>query len=533
VRLALAQIDVTVGDLDGNAARALDAIGRAESAGATFTLLPELALTGYPPEDLLAKNHFVDDGLDALERVASGCRHSTLVGFVDRDERGLYNAAALCGNGRVLRVYRKRRLPNYGVFDEERYFLPGDDDGLIELGGDMFAATVCEDVWDPGIVSGLARQGVRLVLNISASPFHAGKGLEREEMLRARARDCGVWLAYCNLVGGQDELVFDGRSVVVSPEGEVVARARAFEEDLLIADFSPRGKLGASGDVAPLLAGPEEVYAALKVGLGDYMRKNGFGHVVVGLSGGIDSALTATLAVDTLGPQRVHGVLMPSRYSSAGSVDDARALAAALHIDAAELSIEPAFQALLGTLDPAFGGRAADVTEENLQARVRGTLLMALSNKNGWLVLATGNKSELSVGYSTLYGDMVGGFAPLKDVFKTRVQELAAWRNAAGAVIPEATLAKPPSAELREGQVDEDTLPPYAVLDSILAAYVEQDRSVDEIVDAGHDRSIVERVCRMVDASEYKRRQGPMGIRVTPGAFGKDRRMPVTNGYRR
>jgi NAD+ synthase (glutamine-hydrolysing) len=534
MRVALAQVNVTVGDLEGNTRRILEALAAARTQGAGITLLPELAITGYPPEDLLFKPHFVEENLLALEQVAAACGHFALVGFVDRAEDGsLRNAAALCGNNRVLHVYHKRRLPNYGVFDERRYFLPGEAPGLTEMGGALVATTVCEDIWVPELAGEAAGLGAGVLLNISASPFHAGKGEEREEMLVARARDNGVWLAYVNLVGGQDELVFDGRSVVISPSGEVVARGAAFSEDLVVADFTPGAKLGASSDLAPAVRGSEEVYRALVTGLRDYVRKNGFTDCVIGLSGGIDSALTAVVACDALGAEHVHGVAMPGRYSSQGSLDDAGALALALGIDYRELSIEPAFGALLDTLAPPFAGLDPDVTEENLQARVRGTLLMALSNKFGWLVLATGNKSELSVGYSTLYGDMVGGFAPLKDVFKTRVYELARWRNECDgdAVIPESTLIKPPSAELRPGQTDQDSLPPYDVLDAILARYVEGDRSPESIVSDGFEEAVVNRVVEMTDHAEYKRRQGPMGVKITPKAFGRDRRMPVTNRY--
>jgi NAD+ synthase (glutamine-hydrolysing) len=538
MRVVLAQINVTVGDIAGNTARILDAIAEAQGAGAGITLLPELAITGYPPEDLLAKDHFVEENLDALEQIAAASWNSVLVGFVNRIGDDLYNAAALCGNGRVLQIYHKRRLPNYGVFDERRYFAPGEELGLFELGGTMFAYTICEDIWVPGPALESAEAGASVLFNISASPFHAGKGREREQMLADRARESGMWLAYCNLVGGQDELVFDGRSVVVSPSGEIVARAAAFAEDMVVADFQPGAKLGASSDMAPEPGAEEEVYEALVLGVRDYMNKNGFSEAVLGLSGGIDSALTAAIATDALGPQHVHGVMMPSRYSSEGSVQDARALAENLGIDVMELPIEGPFGAFEDALAPVFAGRQADVTEENLQARVRGTLLMALSNKFGWLVLATGNKSELSVGYSTLYGDMVGGFAPVKDVFKTRVYDLARWRNdfgkreGRGTPIPEATLAKAPSAELRPDQTDQDTLPLYDVLDAVLELYVERDESRERIVAEGYDAEMVGRVCRMVDASEYKRRQGPMGIRVTPKAFGKDRRMPITNRYR-
>ena len=533
MRVALAQINTTVGDIDGNVRKILSTLGRAQELGAGYTLFPELAITGYPPEDLLHKEHFIEANLDALELVSAACGTPTLVGYVDRVGDNLYNAMAMCGNGMVLQRYHKRRLPNYGVFDEERYFSAGEAPGLTELGGTMMANTICEDVWVPELAAEAAEMGAQVIFNISASPFHAGKGAEREAMLCERARANGVWLAYCNLVGGQDELVFDGRSVIISPSGEVIARGKAFEEDLVIADFAPDGRLGASGDLEPEAAGPHEVYSAIKVGLRDYVHKNGFSDVVLGLSGGIDSALTAAIAADALGPERVHGVMMPSRYSSPGSVRDSEALAGALGIDLLELPVEPAYSALLETLAPAFADRAPDVAEENLQARVRGTLLMGLSNKFGWLTLATGNKSELSVGYSTLYGDMVGGFAPLKDVFKTRVYELARWRNsqAESAVIPQDTLDKAPSAELRPDQTDQDSLPPYDVLDGVLAAYVERDASRADIVAAGFDPAVVDRVIRLTDTAEYKRRQGPLGVKITSKAFGRDRRMPVTNGF--
>lgn len=534
MRVALAQINTTVGDIAGNTRAAIAAVANAQAQGAGFILLPELTTTGYPPEDLLSKPHFIEANLDALEQIAAACGVATLVGFVDRTERGLHNAVALCGNNRVLQVYHKRQLPNYGVFDERRYFSPGETPGLMELGGTMFGHTICEDIWVTGTVEELAAQGASVVFNISASPYHRGKGDEREELLRTRARESGVWLAYCNLVGGQDELVFDGRSVVISPDGEIVARGATFSEDLVVVDFTPGAKLGATDHLLPSPEPAEEVYTALVTGVRDYVTKNGFTDVVLGLSGGIDSALTAAIAADALGPAHVHGVMMPGPYSSAGSVDDSIALADALGIEAMKLPINASFEALLETLAPALVGTEPDVTEENLQARVRGTLLMALSNKFGWLVLATGNKSELSVGYSTLYGDMVGGFAPIKDVLKTEVYELARWRNTrkGGPVIPDETLAKPPSAELRPQQEDQDSLPPYDTLDAILFRYVEGDHSVEQIIADGFDRETVVRVARLVDAAEYKRRQGAPGIKITPKAFGKDRRMPITNRYR-
>jgi len=529
-RIALAQIDGTVGDIARNADLAIAAVRAALSEGADLVLTPELALAGYPPEDLVAKAHFIDEVAGALARVATACVGITaIIGFVEREGEVLHNSAAVCAGGRVTAVYRKRRLPNYGVFDEERYFDPGTELLLIDVAGERCSVTICEDVWVPELVTEAAAAGATVVLNISASPFHAGKGSEREEMLRDRAADSGVHLVYCNLVGGQDELVFDGRSVAIDPAGNVIARARAFAPDLLVVEV-PAAPLDAREE--PLLGAHEEVWGALVLGLRDYFHKNGFSDAVLGLSGGIDSALTAALAVDALGAGHVHGVAMPSRYSSAGSLTDAEALARNLGIDYRIVPIEAPFAAMLETLAPSFEGLQPDVTEENLQARVRGTLLMALSNKCRWIVLATGNKSELSVGYSTLYGDMVGGFAPIKDLYKTHVYELARWRNRSGETIPLASIEKAPSAELKPGQLDSDALPDYDVLDRVLYSYVEQDRSIDQIVAAGVPRDVVERIARLVDAAEYKRRQGPLGIRVTPKAFGKDRRMPVTNRYR-
>jgi NAD+ synthase (glutamine-hydrolysing) len=533
LRVAAVVPELSVADVTANVEHLVHAARKAVSEGASVVVLPELALTGYPPEDLVHKDHFIEDQLDALEMVAAACGKPALVGFVDRDGDHLYNAVALCGNNRRLLTYHKRRLPNYGVFDEERYFEPGSSAGVFELGGTMFANTICEDIWVPELAAEAAHDGASVIFNISASPFHVGKGAEREQMLCDRARDNGVWLAYCNLVGGQDELVFDGRSVVVSPAGEVIARGKAFDEDLVIADITVGAKLGASGQIAPELGESEEVYAALVVGLRDYARKNGFADLVLGLSGGIDSALTATIAADALGAEHVHGVMMPSRYSSEGSVCDSVELAANLGIETMKLPVEGPFSAFLETLEPVFAGHEPDVAEENLQARVRGTLLMALSNKFGWLTLATGNKSELSVGYSTLYGDMVGGFAPIKDVFKMRVYELATWRNeqSDAPVIPQTVIDKAPSAELRPDQRDADSLPPYPVLDAILTHYVENDDSREDIIAMGFPAEIVDRVIRLTDIAEYKRRQGPLGVKITPKAFGKDRRMPITNRY--
>ena len=534
MRIGLAQIDSTVGDIAGNLARCLEAIENAASSGADLVLLPELALAGYPPEDLLARADFVEAVGLALGTLAQRAAAPAFVGYVAAEGGTLYNAAAFVRAGAVQAIYRKRMLPNYGVFDERRYFEPGDGDLILDIAGLRCAVTICEDIWYPETVTRLADSGAEVVLNLSASPFHLGKGAEREAMLAGRARENRVWIAYCNLVGGQDELVFDGRSVVLSPAGDVIARAASFDPDLVLCDIGgPALEAGAAaGAIVPMLEGPAEVYRALETGLADYVRKNGFTDVVLGLSGGIDSALVAAVATDALGPGHVHGVLMPGPYSSEGSVTDARALAEALRIETITLPVTPAFESFRGTLAPALAGGAIGITEENLQARIRGTLLMALSNAHGWLVLATGNKSETSVGYSTLYGDMAGGFAPIKDVFKTLVYELARWRNAPGVVIPEATLTKPPSAELRPDQVDEDSLPPYDLLDAVLAAYIEEDRSVAEIVAGGHDDATVVRIAGMVDAAEYKRRQAAPGTRITPKAFGRDRRMPISNRFR-
>lgn len=531
MRIALAQIDPTVGDFDGNLALCLRAAEHAADVCADIVLLPELALLGYPPEDLLGKPHFIERSMETVETFASLTPCTALVGFAYRDEGGTFNAAALCRDGVVERVYRKQRLPNYGVFDEERYFQAGCEDVVVEIAGIPCGLSVCEDAWFPEPVARAKELGARVLLNISASPFHVGKGRSRELMLSDRAATNDLWLAYCNATGGQDELVFDGRSAVIARDGGVVARACAFAEDFLVVDMHPETDAAPETRLEPIESHVEEMYDALKLGLRDYIRKNGFSDVVLGLSGGIDSALTAALAADALGAARVHGVLMPSRYSSEGSIADARELVRLTGIDAITIPIEGPFTAFQNSLAPVFGDLPEDVTEENMQARVRGTLLMALSNKFGWLVLATGNKSELSVGYSTLYGDMVGGFAPIKDIFKTKVYDLVRWRNTRGEVIPAATIAKPPSAELRPDQTDQDSLPPYDTLDAVLEAYVEQDRSAEEIVASGQDEATVRRVIRLVDAAEYKRRQGAIGVKITPKAFGKDRRMPLTNRF--
>jgi NAD+ synthase (glutamine-hydrolysing) len=572
VRVALAQINTVVGDIDGNAGRVAAALADAAEAGADVTLLPELALSGYPPEDLLLRPAFAAACREALEEVAGGVgRGLAVVGFPEWDG-DCHNSAAVLAEGRVQAVYRKRFLPNYGVFDEARYFRAGDRPLVLEALGARIGITVCEDIWYPSpVASDLAAARVDLICCISASPYHRGKGDRREEMLATRADDCAAALAFCNLVGGQDELVFDGRSAVFDAAGELVARAPQFDEVMLVSEvdlgLSARRRLreplarrlpttaeggamplsvtsasgngaapppaGRDGEVAPALRDEPEVWAALRTGLRDYVGKNRFPGVLVGLSGGIDSALTAALAADALGPEAVTGVAMPSSYSSPESLAGAQALAESLAIRLMELPIAPVVSGFEEVLAEPFAGREPDITEENIQARARGTLLMALSNKFGLMVLATGNKSEISVGYSTLYGDMVGGFAPLRDLSKTWVYRLARWRNASEGreVVPEATIARPPTAELRPGQLDTDSLPPYDLLDAILEGYVEQGLEPDDLVRRGHPEIIVAEVVRLVDRAEYKRRQGPVGIKITPRAFGRDRRMPITTRH--
>jgi NAD+ synthase (glutamine-hydrolysing) len=566
LRVALCQLNMVVGDLVGNAGRIIAAVGAAEEAGADLAVFPELALTGYPPEDLLLKPGFVADNLEALAKVAAATeRCAAIVGFVD-EGLDLYDAAAVCAFGEVQATYHKQILPNYGVFDEQRYFTPGSGaTTLVLIGGVRVGVSVCEDAWSPtGPIAAQAAAGAELVVNINASPYYRGRLAERERMLATRAADASCTLVYVNQVGGQDELVFDGASLVVDANGDLLAAAPQFEEMTAIVDvdirpvfrkrlLDPRGRVTApllpivtvtpkprqpaGGErltlpaVAPL--GPaEEVYRALVLGTHDYVTKNGFHDVVIGLSGGIDSSLVAAIATDALGPAHVHGVSMPSRYSSGHSRDDAAELARRLGIDYRTIAIEPAHAALLEMLAPSFEGKPEDVTEENLQSRIRGVVLMALSNKHGWMVLTTGNKSELAVGYSTLYGDTAGGFAVIKDVPKTTVYELCQCRNTLGEVIPPDVISKPPSAELRPDQRDDQSLPPYDVLDPILEAYVEGDVTASELVDAGFDEAMVRRLVRLVDLAEYKRRQSPPGVRVTPKAFGKDRRVPITNGYR-
>ena len=542
VRIALGQINTTVGDLEGNVDTMSAWAGRATEAGADLICFPELAITGYPPEDLVLRQTFVDDNLEALgelaRRSAGGC--SVITGFVDRSDAGIHNAAALLGGGDIEARYHKVKLPNYGVFDEKRYFVPGLVGCTVRIASSDLGISVCEDAWAPGPpFDEYARRHVPLVLNINGSPYHRHKIAERLDICRDRARETGAWIVYVNAVGGQDELVFDGGSMVVSPRGELAHRAAMFEEDLLVVDLrgleDGQWAAAAEGEGRRWPEGPEEVYRALVLGMGDYVRKNGFTEVLVGLSGGIDSALTATIASDGLGAQAVRAMTMPSPYSSAQSVEDALELARRLGIRIEEIRIDEIFKSYLAALEDPFRDTTEGVAEENLQARIRGNLLMAMSNKFGAMVLATGNKSEYAVGYSTLYGDMAGGFAPIKDVPKTLVYELVEWRNAQGGAppIPQRVIDKPPSAELRPNQMDTDTLPPYDQLDPIIEAYVEEDRSPEDIVAAGFDRDLVDRVVGWIDGAEYKRRQAPPGVKITPKAFGRDRRMPITNRYRR
>jgi NAD+ synthase (glutamine-hydrolysing) len=541
VRIALGQIDTTVGDLERNVATMAEWAARATKQGADIVCFPELAITGYPPEDLVLRPEFVRDNLDALEHLAEltagGC--AVLTGFVDRTERGRHNAAALLRDGTVSERYHKVRLPNYGVFDEQRTFVRGHAACTVRLGSAELGLSVCEDAWEPGEPwTTYAAERVPIVININGSPYHRGKRSERLEICRARALETGAWIVYVNAVGGQDELVFDGASMVVSPEGELAHHAASFEEELLVVDLQPLEGEGwraaRLGDGTGWPDEPEDVYRALVVGLRDYVRKNGFSEVVLGLSGGIDSALVAVLAADALGPAAVRALTMPSPYSSRGSVEDSVEIARRIGIRLDQIAIDGVLAAYLRTLEAEFRGTATGVAEENLQARIRGNLLMALSNKLGSMVLATGNKSEYAVGYATLYGDMAGGFAPIKDVPKTLVYELARWRNEqdGSPPIPERVIDKPPSAELRPDQKDTDSLPPYDVLDPVIEAYVEEDRSPSDIVEVGFDAELVERVVAMIDRAEYKRRQAPPGVKITPKAFGRDRRMPITNGYR-
>jgi NAD+ synthase (glutamine-hydrolysing) len=554
LRVALAQIDPTVGDIDGNAAKIAEWIGRARTEGADLTIFPELCVPGYPAEDLYLKRHFVEANRRAVDDLAREVGAMVvLVGFAEPvagggDFRHAHNSLAVLADGAVQTVYRKNRLPNYSVFDEQRYFVPGTEPATVEVAGGQVGLTVCEDVWSPGPpASSEAEAGANLIANPSGSPYHRGKGREREAMLAERARAYGAHFAFCNLVGGQDELVFDGQSFVVDPDGNVVARAAQFEEELLVCEVpSP-----APGRIAQPLSDLAEVYAALRLGLRDYVAKNGFRHVGIALSGGIDSALVALLAVDALGPEHVSCVVMPSPHSSVETQTDARNIAANLGSELIEIPIEGAMDEYGSALSEAFAGGGAgedegeplprdptrpsepDLAAENIQARIRGNLMMALSNKHGWLVLTTGNKSEMSVGYATLYGDMAGGFAAIKDVPKTLVYELVRHRNevAGRELVPASVLEREPSAELRPDQLDSDSLPPYELLDRILESYVERDEGREEMIAAGLPADVVDEVVRMVDRSEYKRRQAAPGVRITPKAFGRDRRLPITNRF--
>ena len=579
IRVAACQLDVVVGDLDGNVERVLAALGEAEEAGADLAVFSELCLTGYPPEDLLLKPGFVSANLEALDKLAARTgRCAAVVGFVDATQ-DLHNAAAVCAGGAVRGVYRKRLLPNYAVFDEQRYFTAGSEElQLYDIAGVRVGVSICEDIWSPdGPTAAEAAGGAELIVNLNASPFYAGRLIERERMLATRAADASCVLVYVNQVGGQDELVFDGASLIFDAEGQLVASAPSFREHVLVCDLDvrpvfrkrlldPRGRRSSAslpivpvspvaGDaltdrdlavrprrdpgLAPGLERLEEVYEALVLGTRDYAHKNGFTDVVFGLSGGIDSSLVACVAADAVGPERVHAVCLPSRYSTPGSLTDAEHLAANLGIGCSTVPIEAAHAAMLAMLSPEFaryGHAEPDATEENLQGRIRSAVLLALSNKLGWLVLICGNKSELAVGYTTIYGvDMAGGFAVIKDVFKTDVYRLAHYRNSIGAgagPIPASVLDKAPSAELRPDQRDDQSLPPYEVLDPILEAYVEHDLTAGELVAAGFEPETVARIVRLVDVAEWKRRQSPPGVRVSTKAFGKDRRLPITNRYR-
>jgi NAD+ synthase (glutamine-hydrolysing) len=548
MRLALAQINPTVGDVDGNAAKVEEWISRARDAGAELVIFPELCIPGYPAEDLYLKRHFLRANRRAVEELAASTRGITaLVGFAepaegDADPRRAHNSTAVLANGAIETIYRKNRLPNYSVFDEQRYFIPGTEPQTIEAGGVAVGLTICEDVWQPGPPAQTeAEQGARLIANPSGSPYHRGKGREREEMFCERSRAYDAHFAFCNLVGGQDELVFDGQSLVTAPDGTVIARAAQFEEELLVCEV-PHAEPGPLAEPLPDL---DEVYGALVLGLRDYVGKNGFKHVGLALSGGIDSALVALIAADAVGADRLSCVVMPSPHSSPETQQDARDIAANLGCELLEIAIEPVMESFEGALsgylhepeaavprDPTKPSEP-DLTAENIQARIRGNLMMALSNRHGWLVLTTGNKSEMSVGYATLYGDMAGGFAVIKDVPKGLVYELTRRRNerAGRPLVPASVIERAPSAELRPDQRDEDSLPPYDLLDRILEAYVERDEGREEMIAAGMPAETVDEVIRLVDRSEYKRRQAAPGIRITPKGFGKDRRLPITNRF--
>ena len=539
--VGLSQLNPLVGDLLGNEGKILADYAKAQAAGCDVVVYPELTITGYPPEDLLLKKAFVRDNELAVERIAARTKEcAALIGFVKAEDDQLFNAVALCRNGKVQGVYLKQLLPNYAVFDEDRYFTPGPAmndgsvSGLFTLDDITVGVTICEDIWyADGPVGAQAAAGARIILNLNASPFHEGKNVQREQMLSERAKETNGAIVYVNQVGAQDELVFDGSSVVVDCNGVIACRMKSFESDFAVVTIGGDGTVTPT-HVEPFASDLDRVYDALVVGTRDYVHKNGFTDVVIGLSGGIDSSIVAAIAVDALGAAHVHGVAMPSRYSSQGSLDDADKLATALGIDHRVVSIEPAFGAYLEMLQPSFSGRDPDLTEENLQSRVRGMTLMALSNKFGWMVLTTGNKSEMAVGYFTIYGDSAGGYAAIKDVFKTQVFALCRRINerAGREIIPETVITKPPSAELRPDQRDDQSLPAYEDLDPILRHYIDNDLTVPEIQKLGFDAAVVARIARLVDINEYKRRQCAPGVRISEKAFGKDRRMPITNGYR-
>lgn len=556
MRIALAQINPIVGDIDGNGSKIIHWIKKARRYRVDLIAFPELVICGYPAEDLLLKPGFVKRCHEAIKEIARQVEGTVAIVGFPRQEGLLFNSAAVIANGDLVGYVDKVELPNYGVFDEKRYFTPGEIASVVEIDGKLIGVSICEDIWEGNVPAAQAGAGAELLLNISCSPYHIGKGKERHDLMAARACENSTWVAYLNLVGGQDELVFDGHSIVVDPGGNPVAIGKQFEEDLIIADIEIRSsrqriesirseginllKVNRSFEkqkppikrkIPRQLGRIEEIYKALVVGTRDYVRKNGFDKVVVGLSGGIDSSLVAVIASDALGADKVIGVSMPSRFSSKESISDARKLTKALGMKFVRIDIDPIFQTYLDAVSGVFRGLPHDETEENLQARIRGSILMALSNKFGYMVLTTGNKSELGVGYCTLYGDLAGGYAILKDVPKTMVYELGRYRNAKEKVIPESVFVKPPSAELRPNQRDEDSLPPYEILDPILEMYVVKDMSIGEIVEMGYPEEVVVEVVRKVDRSEYKRRQGPPGIKITPRAFGKDRRMPITNLY--
>ena len=536
-RVAIAQVDLCVGDIDGNTELVLEYISRArDSAGADTIIFPELALTGYPPEDLLLRPHFHVQVEQALQRVMRGSQGiSVILGYPTQKETRLYNSCSLIRDGEIITTYHKRNLPNYGVFDEKRYFTEGEELNLVETPDLKVALSVCEDLWTEDHASEAAGAGAQLLININASPYHTDKSSVREELLKRRAVDHNIAIIYVNLVGGQDELVFDGGSLVIDCRGEFVFKAPQFEQGLYLVELG-RGAAGAITMEAksvqcPPLDFAESVYRALVLGVKDYVSKNGFKGAVIGLSGGIDSALTLAIAVDALGPENVEVLLLPSRYTAAMSNEDAQEMADKLGVSCHTVNIEKPFSAFAEILSPLFRDLPMDTTEENIQARCRGLLLMAVSNKTGRLVLTTGNKSEMAVGYATLYGDMAGGFAPLKDVPKILVYKLSRWRNRTGEIIPQRIIDRPPSAELRFDQKDEDSLPGYDVLDPILEKYIELDHTPGEIIDAGYDRDTVYQVIRLVDKNEYKRRQAAPGVRITERAFGRDRRYPITSRY--